>query len=537
MPWRRVSRWKKEDLCDATLTGRITNDDAGSPFPLRDFRFVERRAFQECVRTRFMADIGDAAVHDLKRRRPRQSAARVFSVWQTVMVTALLLAATAGAFMHPLTTLIAANSIITAYFVLAIFYRVLLLSIGGAPPPADIDTERILSDDDLPIITILAPLYRDAASLAPLSEAIDALDYPADKKDVKLLLEEDDTDTIASAKALGLDTRYDLIVTPDFGPRTKPKACNYGMHLARGDLIVIYDAEDQPEPDQLRKAVHAFHGRGRELACVQARLNYYNRRENWLTRLFALEYALWFDWLLPGLQRIGAPVPLGGTSNFLRTDVLLEVGGWDPYNVTEDADLGLRLSQEGYKVEVFDSTTFEEANCRLGNWVRQRSRWMKGYLQTWIVHMRRPGDIVATSGWSGFLGVQLFIAGNVLSALVNPILWAVFIAWALLRLDVISAAFPGPLLWFNLFALTVGNFFFMTLAVIAPLKRGWLSLCVFGLTAPLYWMLTSLAAYKAVWQMFVRPHYWEKTDHAISDIAKKRCADAHRRQTAKRETS
>lgn len=237
---------------------------------------------------------------------------------------------------------------------------------------------------------------------------------------------------------------------------------------------------------------------------------------------------MWFDWLLPALQKLKVPIPLGGTSNFFRTDTLIKIGGWDPYNVTEDADLGLRISKLGYRVEILDSTTFEEANCKVGNWIRQRSRWMKGYMQTWLVHMRRPDKIVATTGWFGLLSVQLFIAGNVLSALINPILWTVFVVWLLTATKVISTLFPEPLLTLNLFALTVGNLFFIVLAVIAPLKRRWFHLSLAGFTAPAYWLLTSVAAYKALWQIFFKPHYWEKTDHVISEMAIARREEAMR---------
>ncbi|GJL94684.1 MAG: hypothetical protein DHS20C05_10890 [Hyphococcus sp.] len=223
--------------------------------------------------------------------------------------------------------------------------------------------------------------------------------------------------------------------------------------------------------------------------------------------------------MLPALQKLSVPIPLGGTSNYFLTDTLVKVGGWDPYNVTEDADLGLRLSKLGYRVEMLDSTTFEEANCKTGNWIRQRSRWMKGYMQTWFVHMRKPHHFVRTSGWLGLLSVQLFLAGNVISALINPILWLVFILWMFTNAEIISQAFPGPLLWLNIFALTVGNIFFVLLAVIAPIKRRWFHLSLAGFTAPLYWLLTSVAAYKAIWQLFFRPSYWEKTDHGISEIA------------------
>lgn len=467
-------------------------------------------------------EIADKAVNALKSRMPENSAARVLSPSQRTIFLALLLMLTTAFCWFPIGAFLILSALATSYFLVAVIYRVLLTALAmrgrsagaaDAPPP---------SENALPTITILAPLYKDADALVSLAQAIRALDYPAHKKDVKLLLESDDQETLAETKRLGLGTEFDVIVVPGVGPRTKPKACNVGLYLAHGELVVIYDAEDQPERDQLLKAARAFQTADDELACVQAKLSYYNADENWLTRLFTLEYALWFDWMLPALQRLGAPIPLGGTSNFFRTRILIEAGGWDPFNVTEDADLGLRLSKLGYRVEMLDSTTFEEANCRFGNWIRQRSRWMKGHLQTWLVHMRRPQDVVATTGWHGLLSIQLFLAGNVFSALLNPALWAMFLFLQLADAPAFEHAIPTLLRQLNMVTLLAGNLCFATLLAIAPLKRGWRSLCLFGLTAPLYWLLTSLAAYKALWQIIVRPHYWEKTDHMLSRFALQR---------------
>ncbi len=533
IPWRKISSWKRENLCNQDI---VTREEVGYrngiPFPLRAHRFAPRKVFQDNLRERFADEIATASVRDLRDQHPDRSAAGVLNLAQKVLFVISGLLAVIAFINYPMTTIITANAAVTAYFLLAIAYRIALVFTPTAPFKTKGQTLAI-DDDRLPTITILLPLYHDADAIVTLSQAIDRLQYQTEKKDVKLLVEEDDHATINEARRLGLDERYELITVADIGPRTKPKACNYGMHLARGELIVIFDAEDQPEPDQLLKAASAFECGDHQLACVQARLNYYNANENWLTRLFTLEYSLWFDWLLPALQAQGAPIPLGGTSNYFKTDTLVKIGGWDPFNVTEDADLGLRLSKLGYRVEILDSTTYEEANCRTGNWIRQRSRWMKGYLQTWLVHMRRPGDIVATTGWSGLLSIQLFTAGNVFSALINPVLWAVFIGWLLTASPLISEAFPGPLLWFNIFALVFGNLFFIFLAVIAPLKRGWGHLCVFGLTAPVYWLLASIAAYKALWQIIFKPHYWEKTDHLISAVAIQKRKDALRDRSKK----
>jgi cellulose synthase/poly-beta-1,6-N-acetylglucosamine synthase-like glycosyltransferase len=226
-------------------------------------------------------------------------------------------------------------------------------------------------------------------------------DYPRDRLDIKLVLEADDTETIAAAEQCG--GGLEIVRVPDHGPRTKPKAANYALSFARGEYLVIYDAEDRPEPDQLLKAVAAFRAAPRRIACLQARLNFYNADHNWITRMFALDYALWFDVLLPGLDRIGVPMPLGGTSNHFRTQILRDIGGWDAFNVTEDADIGIRLSQLGFGVSMIASTTYEEAPIALGPWLRQRSRWLKGYMQTWLVHMRDPLRLLRSAGPGGFL--------------------------------------------------------------------------------------------------------------------------------------
>ncbi len=464
----------------------------------------------------------DNAVNYLRQQSPKHSAVGVLSPSQRIIFVVGAILIVASLIAAPTAMFVTLNLFFATYFILAVTYRIFLMITGRRRKVSAPLSRNKSNTHSLPVITILAPLYRDANSLSGLSHAIDALDYPPEKKDIKLLLEADDFATIAEAGRLNLDRQYDVIIVPNIGPRTKPKACNFGLLRARGELAVIYDAEDQPEKDQLLKAAAAFSVGDENLACLQARLNYYNADENWLTRLFTLEYALWFDWLLPALQKLRAPIPLGGTSNFFRTEVLRAVGAWDPFNVTEDADLGLRLAKLGYRVEMLNSTTFEEANCRLGNWIRQRSRWIKGHLQTWLVHMRQPGGFISQNGWHGLLSIQLFLAGNVAGALVNPILWGAFAYSNIFGGSALETPMPPELQILNLTALLVGNFCFVLCAIVAPLKRGWRHLCLFGLTAPAYWLLTSIAAYKALWQIVIRPYYWEKTDHMISRMAAQR---------------
>ena len=237
---------------------------------------------------------------------------------------------------------------------------------------------------------MFVPLFKEVEILPHLAKALRSLDYPPAKLDIKIILESVDTATIEAASKLDFPGNVDLIVVPDRQPRTKPKALNYALQFATGDLAVIYDAEDRPEPDQLRKAATVFRHASPKLACLQARLDYFNAKENWLSRQFTIEYATLFRGLLPLFGRFGLPLPLGGTSNHFRIGVLRELGAWDPFNVTEDADLGMRLHRAGYKVETLDSTTYEEACCQPVAWVKQRTRWLKGWMQTFGVHMRAP---------------------------------------------------------------------------------------------------------------------------------------------------
>jgi cellulose synthase/poly-beta-1,6-N-acetylglucosamine synthase-like glycosyltransferase len=359
-------------------------------------------------------------------------------------------------------------------------------------------------------------MFREGKVLPKLAQSLRRLDYPLGKLDIKIVLEDGDTETIEAARGLGLEGVFEVIRVPPSHPQTKPKACNFALRFARGEYVVVYDAEDEPEPDQLRKVVATFQMMPPDVACLQCRLNYYNADENWLSRMFTLDYSLWFDLILPGLERFNIPIPLGGTSNHFKINVLRDLHAWDPFNVTEDADLGIRLYEKGYRVAIVDSTTFEEASCHVGNWIRQRSRWLKGYMQTLLVHTRQPAQLVRLTGLRGFLGFAFFIGGTVLSALFNPIFWLLYVIWLLLATSGLDALFPQFLLFISLFNLLVGNGAFVFLNMIAPLRRGWLSLIPFSLTAFGYWALISAAAYKALWQLIRSPFYWEKTQHGVS---------------------
>ncbi len=305
------------------------------------------------------------------------------------------------------------------------------------------------------------------------------------------------------------------MIVPDVGPRTKPKACNYGLTQARGRYTVIYDAEDAPEPDQLKKIVVAFAKANEKVACIQCKLNYYNQRQNLLTRWFTSEYSMWFDLLLPGLDASGAPIPLGGTSNHFSTERLIEFGAWDPFNVAEDADLGLRLHKSGYKTAIVDSTTYEEATSYVLNWVRQRSRWVKGYIQSWLVQMRHPIRLLRQIGLRHWLSFQLTVGGTPAIFLLNPIYWALTTAWLLTEAGVIEASFPGPVYYISGLGLYVGNFLFAYMTAAGAARRGYYDLVKFAMLAPAYWVLMSWGAWKGFIQLFTKPFYWEKTVHGM----------------------
>jgi len=431
-------------------------------------------------------------------------------------------------------TLVVLMAAVTTIYSLTFIFKFLLTWVGSSRRvDMEISPEAVasLKDPEMPIYTVLVPMYREAKVLPLLVGSLKRLDYPASKLEVKLVLEEDDDETINAAKALKLPGSFEIVRVPKSQPKTKPKACNYALQFCRGEFVTIYDAEDQPEADQLKKAVLAFRNSDDKLACVQGRLNYFNRSENWLTRMFTLEYSQWFDFLLPGLDWLKVPIPLGGTSNHFRLSALRQVGAWDPYNVTEDADLGVRLAQEGFTVGVINSTTYEEANGVLPSWIKQRSRWIKGYMQTWLVHMRHPIQLWRSIGTKGFFSFQFFIGAPPFTKLMAPILWLMTgLVWLTHTHD-FGWLFPEPFGTMAMFNLALGNLFLVYFGVIAALKRHYFDLVIVGVLLPCYWLLQSLAAYKAAWQLMVKPHYWEKTEHGTSSVTQK-TLDAFKQQEA-----
>jgi cellulose synthase/poly-beta-1,6-N-acetylglucosamine synthase-like glycosyltransferase len=401
------------------------------------------------------------------------------------------------------------------YFATIVF-KVILFEKGAreehTPPPLTI------TDPELPTYTILIPMYQESATLPHLIPFIRALYYPKSKLDVKLIIESDDHETLEAAKKLEPEGFFHIIRVPYSLPRTKPKACNYALRFARGEYVTIYDAEDRPDPKQLRRVVETFKNLPSDVVCLQARLNYYNRDDNMLTQFFAIEYAAWFDYILKGLESLDIPIPLGGTSNHIALRRLRDLGEWDPYNVTEDADLGVRIARSGLRTAMVHSLTLEEAPNRIGNWMRQRSRWIKGYMQTWLVHMRAPKALLNTFGWRGLVGFHLFIGGPCFVFLSAPFLWVISLGWMEGWWQASYIAVPAWAIAVSLFNLIFGFFSNAWFAFQVVKARQWPHMSLSILCFPLYWLLHSVASFKALWQLIFKPYFWEKTHHGLSSI-------------------
>jgi cellulose synthase/poly-beta-1,6-N-acetylglucosamine synthase-like glycosyltransferase len=366
-----------------------------------------------------------------------------------------------------------------------------------------------------PVVSVIVALFDEPDMVDDCLQRLSRLRYPKELTDVVLVVEDDDCATHAALSRLSRPDWVRVISVPRGTVRTKPRALNYALDHCRGSVIGVYDAEDAPEPDQLDEVVARFFARPADVACLQGRLDFYNPRQNWLSRCFALDYATWFRVLLPGLSRLGFAIPLGGTTVFFRREALEDLGAWDAHNVTEDADLGFRLARMGYRTELIDSTTFEEANCRPAAWVRQRSRWLKGYAMTYAVHMRRPGKLREDLGAQRFWGFQILMGGTLALYLLAPVLWS-FLLLPLGLPHPLATVLGGPVLW-----ALAGVFLFAELvsltatlmAVSAP-RRRWLM--PWALTLQAYFALGAFAALRAGADLILRPFFWDKTAHGLS---------------------
>ena len=369
-----------------------------------------------------------------------------------------------------------------------------------------------------PVVTLLVPLYRETGVVVQLISRLRALRYPVELLDVILILEEDDEKMAAFLRHTPLPPWIRTLIVPSGNVQTKPRAMNLALDIARGSIVGVYDAEDAPDPDQIHRVVDHFAASPPEVACLQGRLDYYRPRKNWLSRCFCLEYATWFGVVLEGLQALQLTIPLGGTTVFFRREILEELGGWDAHNVTEDADLGVRLVRQGYRTELVDTVTLEEPNCRARAWIKQRSRWLKGYILTYALHIRNPRQLWRDLGPRGFFGVQILFLGSFLGFCLAPFLWVfLFVPYGLPHPIVDVFGSNGSKVFMLLFLLS--EYLMIMVTILAAKLRGYTRLGIWALSMQLYYPLATIAGYKALIECLYKPFFWDKTEHGLIGVA------------------
>lgn len=455
----------------------------------------------------------DALSHAAEHKVPAEQSSRLwhapralrFGIMFCLLLLGALILATDMTIMG---LCIAATSILILNTVIKAYAAVLSLQKNPTPQTPPVTPAR------LPHITLLIPLFRETEIAQHLLARLRDLDYPQELLDVGLMTENDDQLTRDALGKTALPTWMRPIIVPKGTLRTKPRALNFALDFARGSIIGVYDAEDAPERDQLRTVATQFANSGPKVACLQGVLDYYNDNENWLTRCFTVEYASWFRVILPGLERMGLVVPLGGATLFFRRDVLEKLSGWDAHKVTEDADLGVRLACAGYTTELMPTVTQEEANGRFWPWIKQRSRWLKGYAITYAVHMRNPRKLWSDLGAKRFWGVQLLFAGTLsqfILALVPWSFWIIPFGWY----HPFHAMLPPVWFWTlaGTFFLAGGIVFLVAAIALRAANKTWL--IKWALTLQIYFPMAAIAAYKGLIELAWKPFFWDKTTHGV----------------------
>lgn len=411
--------------------------------------------------------------------------------------------------------LIIISGIISSMYIILMTFKLFVVYHSIKRKPISFTKQQIaaVTDEELPIYTILIPLYKEAEVIPQIIKAMTAIDYPPEKLDIIITLEEYDHETIKAIEKAKPPAYFKTLILPDVKPKTKPKALNVAFPHTKGEFLVIYDAEIMPDADQLKKSYLAFRQHP-ELSCLQTRLDHYNLNDNWITKLFNAEFSFYYDLFMPGLQKLGYALPLSGHSTHFRRYVLEDIRNWDPYNVAEDCDVGIRLFRCGYRTDILDSVSLEEATMTMGSWINQRSRWMKGFIQTSIVHLRHPirlkNDL---GGWENFLGFLIIVPGSVMMNIINLFYWVLLALWFGTHSALIQAFFPGFILYISLFSFLAGNFIFTYLNLFGSYKRRRFSLVKYSLLSFVYWFMLAFATVRAAVHLLIKPHHWEKTAH------------------------
>lgn len=468
--------------------------------------YADKKQIFKVLQRKFSSTLLHNTLNRLHNATPYFSAFNLIRLKHKFTVTVCILLCISFAYFYKSEAILIMLILGNALFFINSLNKMLLIIVGSLKPKISIPKIH-QNFNDWPVYTILLPVYKEGKSIHSLVKAITNLDYPMSRLDIKLIIEQYDRQTISILKDLKLHSSFQIVCVPKSMPMTKPKACSYALHTAKGEFVVIYDAEDKPEKTQLKTAVEFFRNNP-NVACVQARLNFFNKDENSLAYWFSVEYSTLFDHLLKGLERLDIPLPLGGSSNHFRKSILNEINGWDPYNVTEDADIGYRVWLYGYKTKIINSYTLEEAPINLYEWINQRARWTKGHIQTFLVHFRNLKFSCKT------IGIRRTLCFNVF--LILPI-FAYFFQFLILFLGhtylfsdnfnknhelLWNICFINICLWYSFSYLSV------FLASYKNIELRWKAFLY-----PFYFLLHPIALIKALWQLFFSPYYWHKTTH------------------------
>lgn len=486
----------------------VTRSASGRPL----FALTSPSRFEEALRLASAQQLARDAAYSVERVSSElavRPALRHAAVAETLLVNGAMLAALVSPFAG---ICCATATIVASMFLINIFLRLLTCAVSAVESEVAPD----LDDADLPIYSVVVALYQEASVAPQLASAIDRLDYPRAKLDVKFVVEFDDTETLAALRAACLPPYREIIVAPAGAPRTKPRALNVAMPFVRGSLVGVFDAEDLPEPDQLRKAAALFARAEKNVACLQASLCIHNRQRNWMTALFAIDYANLFQVFNKGAAALGLPFFLGGSSNHFRVESLRAVGCWDAFNVTEDADLGLRLLRAGYVARTFSSKTLEEAPCEFYALLRQRTRWLKGWMQTALVHCRDLPGFFADLGAARGVAVLAMFVGGFVAPLYGPLFTCLLMFHAVFG-SLFRPQTPHDTFWSGLWCLVAisGLCVEVWSKFIAMRRENIFALWPALIFWPLWTLMLTMAAWRALRDLWLRPFYWEKTAHSL----------------------
>lgn len=473
---------------------------------------ASQREVTRVIQHKFSHTKLESVKNELKNAQPHFSAYNLFSRNQKILLHGLLFTTICYCSYATSFTFDVFLLIINILFIISLVFKILIFSKAIDHKEC---TEIDIEESQLPIYSILLPLYKEKSQIKGLLDAIKNINYPNEKKDILLIVEQYDKQTIKRLNSFSIDKMFKIICVPKGSPKTKPRACSYALNFAHGKYLTIYDAEDRPDPNQLLKAVCTFKKNKEDVICLQSRLNYYNRTQGLLPTFFAIEYSIWFDFFLKGLEKLGIPIPLGGSSNHFDLEKIKKLGGWDPYNVAEDADLGYRFAKYGYKTKMLNSTTMEEAPIRISLWLKQRTRWIKGHIQTYFVHLRTASKLRSHFGFTAYIGFHLFLIFPIINYFLQLIVLILLIAGFL----------NNSIDKFVMIFIILNSFLWVLIswcfAIFVTKSNQWKNMTLGILLYPLYYFLHSIAVFLAIYQILFKPHYWNKTLRNVEYISRR----------------